>query len=312
VSVLLVAIGLTLLGTPAALGRLGRRMSPAEWCRTVAACLRSGRLAVHAGLWFAFGPVVLRAMGAHELAHTCHRALVAGLPLPEITGFLAGVALAASAARSFGARRRTARSLRLLRAEPWLGEHRLDHGVDLVTLPCAEPLAYAIPGRPGQITVTEGLVSALDGEEMDAVVRHELAHLRLHHHEALALGSDIEARFGWFGPARNSVTDLRLAVERWADEDAGSVSARARPALRRALLKTVGLAIGPVPAFTDVDTIAARLDALAVAPPRPRLRTRLAAVGPMVALSGLGASAVGACAMVAHHGIDGLMGHCPF
>jgi hypothetical protein len=222
------------------------------------------------------------------------------------------LALVVSVVRSLGARRRTRRSLRLLRAEPWLGCHHLDHGVDLVTLPCAEPLAYAIPGRPDQIAITEGLAAALDRHEMDAVLRHEHAHLRLRHHRALVLARDIEARFGWFGPARRSVAGLRLAVERWADEDAGSASEMARPAVRRALLKTVALAIGPVPAFTEADTIMARLEALAVAPPRPGLRTRVAAMGPMVALSALGTGSIGACALVAHHGIDGLLGHCPF
>jgi hypothetical protein len=312
VSVLLIAIGLALLATPAVLGGLGRRMSPPEWCRAVVACLRMGRLAVHAGLWFAFGPVALRALGAHELAHACHRMFAAGLYSPDLAGWLAGGALGASALRAHATRRGTSRSLQLLRSEPWLGEHRLDDGVDLVTLPCAEPLAYAIPGCPDQITVTEGLAAVLDGEELDAVLRHEHAHLRLRHHDALALGCDIEARFGWFGPVRGSVAGLRLAVERWADEDASSVSDAARPAVRRALLKTVAVALGPVPAFTDVDTVAARLDALAVAPPRPGLRIRLAAAGPMLALSVLAVGAIGGCAVVAHHGIDGVLGHCPF
>lgn len=139
----------------------------------------------------------------------------------------------------------------MLRAESWLGEHRVDGGVDVVTLPCAEPLAYAIPGPPDQIAVTEGLASVLDEDELSAVVRHERSHLRWRHHRVLALGGDIEARFGWFGPARRSVGALRLAVERWADEDAGVGSAQARPAVRRALVKSVALAIGPVAVGTE-------------------------------------------------------------
>lgn len=311
-SLLLLLLGLALLATPAVLDRVGRRVAPPEWCRTVVACLRTGRVAILAGLWMAFLPVALRAGGAHELAHACHEAFVARLPLPAATGWLAGGLLGISTWRSVAVRRHRRRGLEVLRAESWLGQHRMEDGVDVVTLPCAEPLAYAVPGPPEQIAVTEGLASALDEDEMSAVVRHEQSHLRWRHHRALALGADIEARFGWFGPARRSVAALRLAVERWADEDAGVGSAQARPAVRRALMKSVALAIGPVPAFSDVDTIAARLDALSMAPPRSGLRARLAAAGPTAALTTLVAGSVVVCAMVTHHGVDEILGHCPF
>jgi hypothetical protein len=310
VSLLLVVAGLALLATPAVLEGAGRRMAPPEWCRTVVACLRTGSLAVHAGLWLTFGPVALRVLGADELAHACHEAFVARLPWPAVTGWLAGVVLVASMWRAVTARRRQRQRLDVMRAEPWLGKHRLEGGVDMVTLPCAEPLAYAVPGRPDQIAVTEGLALALDDDEMSAVVRHEQSHLRWRHHQALALGADIEARFGWFAPARRSAGGLRLAVERWADEDAGLGSEEARPAVRRALVKTVALAMGPVPAFSDLETIAARLNALAVAPPRSGLRGRLAATGPTLALTILVTGSVVVCAMVAHHGIDEVLGHC--
>jgi Zn-dependent protease with chaperone function len=312
VSVVLVLTGLALVATPAGLSGAGRRMAPPEWCRAVVACLRTGRLGVHAGLWMAFVPVVLGVVGADGLAHACHEAFGARPPLPAAAGWLAGGLLAVSTWRSRAARRHRRRVLEVMRAEPWLGEHRLEAGVDVVTLPCTEPLAYAVPGRPDQIAVTEGLASALDDDEMEAVVRHEQSHLRWRHDEALAVGADIEARFGWFAPARRSASGLRLAVERWADEDAGIGSEGARPAVRRALVKAVALSISPVAAFSDVETIAARLDALAVAPPRSGLRARLAATGPAVVLSTLVAGSSLVCAAVAHHGIDEVLGHCAF
>jgi hypothetical protein len=40
-SVLLLAVGLLLLALPGALGPVGARLAPAEWCRAVIACLRS-------------------------------------------------------------------------------------------------------------------------------------------------------------------------------------------------------------------------------------------------------------------------------
>jgi hypothetical protein len=312
VSVLLLAVGLVLVALPRALGPLGARVAPSEWCRAVVVCLRVGRLSVRAGLAFAVLPPALRSVGAHEFAHACHRSMAAGLPVPPGAGWLAGLALAAAVLRSAATRRRNAAALGRLRVEPWLGRHHVDAGVDVVELPCAERLAYAVPGRPDQVVVSDGLLGALDDEEAEAVVRHERAHLRHRHHDALTLARDLEAWMGWFPPARASVATLRLAVERWADEEAGSASASARPAVRRALVKTAALAVGPVPTFTDACTIAARLDALAATPPAPSIPVRVAATGPMLGLCALAVGGLAGCAVVAHAGIDAVLAHCPF
>jgi hypothetical protein len=312
VSIALLALGVALLALPGALGPVGARLVPREWCRAVVLCLRVGRFALRLALASAALPLVLQAVGAHEIAHACHRSMTAGLPLPPALGWVAMLALGVSVLRSLGTRRRNAAALGHLRVEPWLGDHHVQDGVDVVTLPCAEQVAYAVPGEPDQVVVSQGLLSALDDDEADAVLRHERAHLRHRHHAALTLARDIEAWMGWFPPARSSVATLRLAVERWADEDAGRTAPSGRPAVRRALLKTVVLAIGPVPTFTDACTIAARLDALASSPPSPSIPTRLVATGPVLGLCALVLGALAACAVVAHHGIDGLVGHCPF
>ena len=311
-SVLLATVGLALLTLPGALGALGSRLAPSEWCRAVVVCLWTGRFAVRAALAFAAFPLALQAVGAHDVAHACHRSVTGGLPVPFEVGWVAAIAYLTSVARTVTVRRRNAAALRRLRIERWLGRHQLEDGVDIVTIPCVERLAYAAPGRPHQVVVSDGLLDALDDDETAAVLRHERSHLRHRHHDALTLARDVEAWLGWFPPAGRSVSVLRLAVERWADEDAGNVSASARPAVRRALLKTVALAVGPVPTFTDACTIAARLEALATTPPAPSVPVRVAATGPMLALCALVVAALGACALVAHHGVDGLLGHCPF
>jgi Peptidase family M48 len=311
-SLLMLAVGLVLVGLPGAMVPLGARVAPAEWCRAVVVCLRVGRLAIYAALAFAALPVVLQAAGAHEFAHACHQSVTAGLPAPMGIGWVAAVMLVASIVRSAATHRRNAAALKRLRVEPWLGHHRVEDGVDVVTLPCADRLAYAVPGRPDQVVVSDGLLQALDHDEAAAVFRHERAHLRHGHHDALTLARDLEAWLGWFPPAPRSVAALRLAVERWADEEAGSASATARPAVRRALLKTVALALAPVPTFTDACTVAARLDALASTPPSPSVPVRVAATAPMLALCALVVGALAACAVVPPDGIDGLLGHCPF
>lgn len=311
-SVLLLGVGVALLSLPGMLRPLGGRVAPSEWCRAVVACLRIGRFSVRWALVLAALPLVLGAVGAHEIAHACHRSAIAGLPVSPAVGLLAAAALGASFVQSVVTRRRNAAARRRLRVEPWLGLHRFDDGVEVVTVPCADRLAYAIPGRPDQVVVSDGLLGALDSDEADAVLRHERAHLRHGHHDALVLARDVESWLGWFRPARESVGALRLAVERWADEDASRGSAAARPAVRRALVKVVALAVSPVPAFTDAFTIAARLEALAATPPSPPLRVRIAATVPMIGLSGLVVGALVVCALAAHQGFHGLLWHCPF
>lgn len=311
-TLVLLAVGLALLALPGLLRSAGARLAPAEWCRSVAACLRVGRVAIHAGLGLAAAPVALDAAGVHHLAHACHRTAMDGVPAPAVAGWVAVVLVAASTHVSLAARRRDRAALARLRAEPWLGSHRHDDGIDVVTLPCADRLAYAVPGRPHQIVVSAGLLEALDDEERRAVLRHERAHLRHRHHSLLRLAGDLDARFGWLPPARGSIGVLRLAVERWADEEAGSGSRDARPAVRRALLKTTALALTPAPAFTDVCTIAARLHALSAPPPRPTMRRRALTAGPMVGLCAATAVALTACSVAAHDRLDGLLGHCPF
>lgn len=314
-TVVLLAVGLALLALPGALRSLGARLSPAEWCRSASSCLRVGRLAVHGALGLAAAPVVLEAAGAHQLAHACHRTAMVGVPAPAVLGWLAVALLVDSARASLAEWHRDRAAIRCLRAEPWLGRHQDDEGVDVVTLPCRDQVAYAVPGRrgvAGQIVVSAGLAATLDADELRAVLRHEHAHLRHRHHRLLRLARDLDARFGWLGPVRRSTAALRLAVERSADEDAAAASPEARPVVRRALLKATALALGPVPSFTDTGTIAPRLQALAGPPPDPTIAARLAAAGPTLGLSTVAGTAFTACSLGAHEGLDGLLGHCPF
>jgi hypothetical protein len=312
VSLVLLGVGVVLLDLPGLLAPVGSRRAPAEWCRVVTACLRVGRFAVLAALALPAVPALLDLVGAHHVAHACHRAVMGNLPMPAMLGWVAILLLVAVTHSSLAARRRDREALRQLHAEPWLGVHRRDHDLDVVTLPCAHHLAYAVPGRPDQVVVCDGLVATLDDDELDAVLHHERAHLRHRHHRALRLASDVDARFGWLAPVRDSVEVLRLAVERWADEDAAATSDGARPAIRRALLKTTALDVGQVPSFYDASTVGARLDALAAPPPAPTMPLRVAATGPMLTLCLLVAGVATACGLPAHHGLDGLLGRCPF
>ena len=55
-------------------------------------------------------------------------------------------------------------------------------GGELVVLDDVDHQAYAVPGRPGRIVVSSGLLRALTAAERRGVLAHERAHLRHHHH----------------------------------------------------------------------------------------------------------------------------------
>jgi Zn-dependent protease with chaperone function len=101
------------------------------------------------------------------------------------------------------------------------------------------PLAVAVPGRPGHILVTSGMLRLLSPAERRAVLAHERAHLSHHHHLAASTAAAAAAVNPLLIPVRTAVTYL---VERWADEEAASsVADRAlvAQAVARAALATL-------------------------------------------------------------------------
>lgn len=75
--------------------------------------------------------------------------------------------------------------------------------------------ALAIPGRPGRVLVTTGLLRATTAAEQTVVLAHERAHLRHHRYRA---ATELAAALNPLViPARVAVAFL---VERWADEAA--------------------------------------------------------------------------------------------
>lgn len=83
--------------------------------------------------------------------------------------------------------------------------------------------AFAVPGRPGRIAVTTGMLRSLDGSQRRALLAHERSHLRHHHHlhhTACQLAAAVNPLL------RRLVVAVELATERWADEDAAAVCAR--------------------------------------------------------------------------------------
>nr|WP_296075929.1 M48 family metalloprotease [uncultured Actinoplanes sp.] len=91
---------------------------------------------------------------------------------------------------------------------------------DVVMAHDDEPLAVAIPGRPGRILMTTGMARLLGPAERSAVLAHERAHLAHRHHLLLAAAGAAAAVNPLLRPVRETVAYL---AERWADEDAAAV-----------------------------------------------------------------------------------------
>ena len=138
----------------------------------------------------------------------------AELPVPGWVGIAAGVAVALLLTRAgaralrigvaFGRADRLARRLRG-RGGP----------VVLVTDPAGD--AYTIAGGRGCVVISRELFAALSGAEREVVTAHELSHLYHRHHLYVHL-ADLAAAAN---PLLRWVSaEVRLGVERWADEDA--------------------------------------------------------------------------------------------
>jgi Zn-dependent protease with chaperone function len=140
----------------------------------------------------------------------------------------------------------------------------------LVVLPDAEPDAYAVPGRPGRVVVTRGLLRAVSPQSRQLVLAHEQAHLDGGHHWHLA----VTALAAAVNPTLSRIRGVQeLCVERWADEIAAgfvgrSVAAAALPgvvALIRSPARRPAAAVAVTGSATGL-----RAAALAAAPLRVR------------------------------------------
>jgi Zn-dependent protease with chaperone function len=128
------------------------------------------------------------------------------------------------------------------------------------------PDAFALPGMPGRIVVSTGMLDTLDRGEHDILLAHERAHLAAHHYAFVALAQLGAAANPLLRPLAESVT---YTIERWADERAaaatgdrvrvaravGKAALASRPAAVRPLGAALGLlgrrsprpTVGPVP-----------------------------------------------------------------
>ena len=271
---------------PAAFGllapRLARRLPPATavWLLSGGAALAAGASSAALGL-LAFLPLAPVFAAQGQLSD---QVLRRHYHPPVFVGVLAVVAVLALAAR-FGL-------VALRRAAALRDAYRLAGSLaatELCVLDLPHREALAVPGRPGRIVLTRGLLRALTSEQRRAVLAHERAHLSRWHHlhqSVAALAVALNPLLRRIGPA------LELACERDADETAAAGSSRAAVASALArLVERPARRRSPVVLAAATGDLGHRIGALGLAPVRLQawrvavLTGLLAAAGIAVAIA---------------------------
>jgi Zn-dependent protease with chaperone function len=218
-----------------------------------------------------WGLVLLAATLLGDTSLVADEALERGVqlqdPVPTLIGVTATVLLIVGTVRLvrvLRSRRATTREVQAVCRACGTGE--------LAVVSLDAPHAFAVPGRPGRILITRGMLTALDGDERRVVLAHERAHLDGRHHWLRAVTEACAALNPLLIPVREAVAYL---VERGADEHAATVTG-SRELVARALAKAA-LASGStnrMPAWSAAlrftgCKISARVAALHCDPPRP-------------------------------------------
>jgi Zn-dependent protease with chaperone function len=213
-----------------AAGPLARRLEPrlATWLLTVAGLALAASSTAVLGLLTLAGlvriPLVasLKDLSPEAVAH--HDP--AALPVTLAAGVLLVLACCATAA---AARRRGLALWAAARDAACLPGHD-----PVVVTEEAGADAYTMPGLPGRIVVSAGMLAVLDAREREVLLSHEHTHLR-HHHYAFVTLAQLSAAANPL--LRQLATAVAYTVERWADEHAAAVAGS-----RDVVARTVGKA----------------------------------------------------------------------
>ncbi|MFE3142473.1 M56 family metallopeptidase [Streptomyces scopuliridis] len=231
----------------------------------------------------------------------------AAVPYDEVAGKAAIVALALvvvacalTVRRHLRFRFRAHRALAGLRSDADAGSgsgSSSGSGSEVAVLDDERPYAYALPGSPGRIVVSTGMLSCLDAAERRALLAHERAHLAGRHHRLLLAVQLAGCANPFLRPLRAAVT---YSTERWADEEAARVTGDRRITARavgKAALFSRRLAPPGLAAFAAAGPVPRRVAALlGPVPPRrswPPALTR-AGMAACVAAAGTAASTLSA------------------
>ena len=213
----LLALGVLLLLLPGWCEPRAQQVEARQRARAYRTSLSTGLVATLSGslLWAA--PIALHLADRWGLPGLCD-GVIHDLPLGGLELALGALTLGlVLMARLVGAFVRAMARSRDARIDPFVGDHRLVSEFDVVVVASDRLLAVGVPGSQPQIVLTDGLVAALEPAELDAVLRHEIAHHRLRHRNYLVLATVLNHAFGWVPGVRRSTEALADALEEWAD-----------------------------------------------------------------------------------------------
>ena len=176
---------------------------------------------------------------------------------------------------------------------------------DVMWLDHAVPLAYAVGGRPGFVVATDGLSSMLTHRERDAVLAHERAHLRGHHHRIAAFCDVLATALPFVPLFRRAPRAVRTLLELLSDHHAARATSPAVVRSALAAVTSAGTPLAPEWSLRAGDDTAVRLESLAFDVPRrfPRFACLSAAitvvtVPALASLAFVTLSSVGACLLL--------------
>lgn len=194
-----------LLGATATTGSAmaGPRMAPRQAARLTASALAAVFISITVSAW-----VIALEFLAHQPLTSpflgwCRQALGLHAAPSRLLGFSAlGLAILTTAC--------TGRTWCQWRRQRGVGLSRVH------IIPSATPVAFAQTGSTGGVVVSTGMLDALDVAEQQALFSHEQAHLA-HRHDRYEF---VGRASSYLVPLLPAVRRLRLALERWADEEA--------------------------------------------------------------------------------------------
>ncbi|MER6569292.1 M56 family metallopeptidase [Streptomyces sp. NPDC001093] len=245
--------------------RLARRLTPrpAAWALACAALVTAGGWTGSLALLAFTGIAQIPEVAAE--GHWSVAALRAEDPVYAVVAVVSALVLATGVVSLGVSALRQARHVARVRREC----KGLRGDTELAVVDDDAPLAFALPGAPGRIVVSRGMLCCLGDDEREALLAHERAHLRRRHHLFLSLWRLTAA----LNPLLRPLADTgAFVLERWADEEAATqVGDRAvvARAVGRAALASTGASRPAVLAATGGE-VPQRVRALLAPPPARR------------------------------------------
>jgi Zn-dependent protease with chaperone function len=268
--------------------RLAEWLPPrsATWLLAGSSVVLAGASSAMLGLLMLAAAMRIRLVA--RLGHMSLAWVISRDPMPLPLGVAAAALLAAAALAALWVAWHRVRALITAHRQ---GRRLPGHG-QVVVVPDEAADAYAVPGWPGRIVITSGMMSALSPAERAVLLAHERAHIRGHHYLFTAAARLAAAANPLLRPVTGAVG---YCVERWADERAavatGDRALTARAIARAALAAAAAPQPRPEPAlgvaaFPDglrgAGVMPRRVAALLRPPPRARLGLLAVAVALVV------------------------------